>query len=450
VSEQASAEHVRPSHWPWVALGIFFTIAVVGTAFVAVNGEQVAGQVPYVVAFSMFGVVGAMIVSRDHRNVIGLMLLYSAVVTASSFLSGELFTWLVVRGNTGALAVFLGLLTNFGWLFGILPVVFLLPLVFPDGHVPSPRWRPFFWFIVAFLGVLGVSFIVAARTLQGSGDGTVANPFFMEWTSHVPNFDVFVGFLFPVIFFISVGSVFVRFRRATGVERQQIKWVAFGLSFAFVTIILGDLVLGGSSVLSAVVVGAGLLAFPVSIGIAVLRFRLYDLDVVVRKTVIYATLALFATIIYLALVVGLGAWLGRGSSLLTMVAAVIVAVTFQPIRVRVTRFADRIVYGTRANPYEVLTEFSSRVGGATRRRTSCRAWRRSSARAPGRSSRASGSVSDASSARALRGHPTGPRRGRWRSTATRCRRSTARTPSRSATAASSSEPCRCRCRRTIR
>jgi len=362
----SSAEHIdtRPARWPWIVLAVFFSIAMVGLIFVGVNGEPVASQVPYVVAFSMFGVVGALIVSRDRTNVIGLMLLYAALISAASFLAGELFTWLVVRGHTRSLPVFLGLMNNFGWLLGILPVVFILPLVFPDGRLPSPRWRPFLWFIVAFLVVIGVSFVIASRTLSGSDEHiTIANPFFMEWTSHLPNIDIFLALLFPAIFLTSVVSLFLRFRRATGVERQQIKWVVFGLAFAFVTIIIGFFV-AQTGFLPAVIGAAGFLAFPVSIGIAILRYRLYDLDIVVRKTVVYATLALFATLVYLALVVGLGAWLGRGSSLLTMVAAVIVALTFQPVRVWVTRRADRIVYGERANPYEVLTEFSSRVGGA--------------------------------------------------------------------------------------
>ena len=116
--------------------------------------------------------------------------------------------------------------------------------------------------------------------------------------------------------------------------------------------------------MSAIVGGAGFLAFPASIGVAILRFHLYDLDVVVRKTVLYAALAVFATVVYLAIVVGVGAWLGRGSSFLTMVAAVVVAVTFQPVRTLLTRLADRVVYGRRATPYEVLSEFSERVGGA--------------------------------------------------------------------------------------
>jgi signal transduction histidine kinase len=364
MSERASASRIRRTRWPWVMLAIFVTIAMVGLVLVALNGESTAAQVPFVIAFLMFGVVGAVIVSRGGRNVIGLMLLYASVMTASSFLSGELFTWLVVRGHAGPFAVFLGLMNNFGWLLGILPVIFFLPLVFPDGHLPSRRWRPFVWFAVAFLAVIGVSFIVGQKALSGSNEGVnVANPFFIDATRHLPNLDVFIGLLFPAIFLASVGSLFKRFRRATGIERQQIKWVSFGLSFALVTIVAGGFI-PESNIVSALIQGAGFLAFPASIGVAVLRFRLYDLDIVVRKTVVYATLGLFATVVYLGLVVGLGAWLGQGSSLLTLVAAVIVAVTFQPVRVRVVRVADRVVYGPRANPYEVLTEFSSRVGGA--------------------------------------------------------------------------------------
>jgi len=346
-------------------LAAFFGFAVIGTIVVIVNSEPVAAQVPYIIAFTMFGVVGALIVSRDRRNVIGLMLLYGALMTASSFLSGELLTWLVVRGHTGTLAVFLGLMNNFGWLLGILPVVFILPLVFPDGRLPSPRWRAFLWFIVTFLLLIGVSFIIGSRTLTGSNEHiAIANPFFMEWTSHLPNLDVFVGFLFPTIFLVSIGSLFMRFRRSAGIERQQIKWVVFGLAFAFVTIIVGDFVLSQNGVLSAVVGGAGFLAFPVSIGIAVLRFRLYDLDIVVRKTVVAGTLAVFVAAVYAAIVATGSFLLGRNDATISVAAAVILALVFQPVRARARRFADRVVYGKRANPYEVLTEFSSRVGGA--------------------------------------------------------------------------------------
>jgi signal transduction histidine kinase len=361
VSAQATIARPRPARWPWIVLALFFSFAMLGAIFVAVNGEPLSEQVPYIVAFTMFGVVGSVIVSRDRRNVIGLMLLYASLFTAASFLAGELFTWLVVRGHTGPFVVFLGLMNNFGWLLGILPVIFILPLVFPDGHLPSPRWRPLLWGVIAFLSAVGVTLIFGQPRLTGSvEDISVANPLFV----HRVFIDPVIGVLFPVVFLASVGSLFLRFRRAAGIERQQIKWVAFGLAFAFVTIIFGDFILSGSGTLAAVVGAAGFMAFPASIGIAVLRFRLYDLDVVVRKTVVAGVLAVFVGVVYAAVVAAGSLLVGSSDTTLAVIAAIVLALAFQPVRIRARRFADRLVYGRRANPYEVLTEFSSRVGGA--------------------------------------------------------------------------------------
>ncbi|MGH2596707.1 MAG: histidine kinase [Actinomycetota bacterium] len=364
-SSPAELPQPRPARWPWAVLGVFFAIAFVGLVFVVVNDESIAQQVPFVVAFTMFGVVGAIIVSRDRRNLIGLLLVFGAVMTASSFLSGELTTWLVTRGtDSGPFVVLVALMNNFGWSFGILSVIFLLPLLFPDGHLPSPRWRPFLWFVIAFLALVNIAFVIGQRTFTGSSEAiAIANPFYLRVTKHLPNMDVLIGVLLPVIFAVSVLSLFLRFRRAVGIERLQIKWVTFGLGAAFVSIIVSFFVTT-NGIVSAIIGGAGFLAFPLSIGIAILRFHLYDLDVVIRKAVVYAALALFATLVYLAIVVGIGAWVGRDNSVLAMAAAVIVAITFQPIRGRLTRFANRMVYGKRATPYEVLTQFSERVGGA--------------------------------------------------------------------------------------
>jgi signal transduction histidine kinase len=354
--------HVRPSRWPWLVLALFFTVAMLGAAFVVVNHEPLSEQVPYIVAFSMFGVVGSVIVSRDRKNVVGLMLLYASLFTAASFLAGELFTWEVVRGHTESpLVVFLGLMTNFGWLLGILPVIFILPMVFPDGHLPSPRWRPLLWGTIAFLALLGVTLIFGQPTLTGSNDDIgIANPLFV----HEVVLDPLLALLFPGIFLASVGSLFLRFRRTTGVERQQIKWVVFGLAFAFVMIMLGDFFFSDSGILAAIIGAAGFLAFPVSIGIAVLRFRLYDLDVVVRKALVAGVLAVFVGVVYAAAVAVGSLLVGSSDTTLAVIAAVLLALAFQPVRIRARRLADRLVYGRRANPYEVLTEFSSRVGGA--------------------------------------------------------------------------------------
>jgi signal transduction histidine kinase len=359
----ADTRVIRPARWPWIALGVFFTIAIVAMVLVSANGESLAEQWPYVIAFAMFGVVGALIVSRDRRNVIGLMLLGCSVLVGSGFLAGELTTWLVTDGSRGPAAQIGAILNSCTWLLGLVPIIFLLPLLLPDGRLPSRRWRPFLWFVLATLAVLVILVLLGDRTLTGSSNrARVPNPLYVPAIGRIPPIDPVFGILFPVIFALSGLSLFLRFRRSRGAERQQIKWVVFGVGIAFIGIVVS-----GSfrdPVANAVVNAGGFLAFPLSIGIAVLRFHLYDLDVVVRKTVVYAALALFATLVYLAIVVGLGASLGQGNSFLTMVAAVVVAISFQPVRGWLTRFANRLVYGKRATPYEVLSEFSERVGDA--------------------------------------------------------------------------------------
>jgi len=354
----------RPSaRWPWFVFASFAVVAIVGMVLVAVNDEAIGEQLPFVVAFSVYALVGALIVSREPRNVIGGLLLYGAFTTALSFAGGEVLTWLVSRGSAGALAQTMGLVSASGWLIGIFPVVFLLPLLFPDGRLPSPRWRPFLWFIVGSIAVLFVSLVLGNQVLTGSNDAAkVPNPLYINALGGFKIPDLVFAVIYFGSFATSVISLFLRFRGSSGIERQQFKWVAFGFLAAFVAAVLGDLI--DDPTLNSIVSGGGFLAFPVSIGIAVLRFHLYDLDVVVRKAVLYAALAVFATLVYLAVVIGVGTWLGRDSSFLTMVAAVVVALTFQLVRTRLTRFADRLVYGKRATPYEVLSEFSERVGGA--------------------------------------------------------------------------------------
>ncbi len=350
--------------WPWVVLACF--LSTIGTAMVLVarNGEELSLQIGYVIAFTMYGVVGALVTSRDPRNTIGLLFLWSSFTVALSFLSGEVLTYAVEHDLGGWWVASCGLVNAAGWLLGIGPILLLLPLLFPDGHLPSRRWRPLLWFVYAFGAALFVAEVFGTKRLTGSSDVAVANPLYVAAIGRLPTFDPVVGVVFPGTFALSILSLVLRFRRSGSDERQQIKWVCFGLSVALVTLVASNNFLGDAALFGALIGGVAYLMFPLSVGIAILRFHLYDLDVVVRKTVVYAALAVFATVLYLGLVVGVGTWIGRGSSFLTMVAAVIVAVTFQPARVRVNRLANRLVYGRRATPYEVLSAFSERVGGA--------------------------------------------------------------------------------------
>ncbi len=353
----------KPARWPWLVFAVFAVFAAWGLWLVERNGRSLAEQIPFVIAFSMFGVVGAAICARDRRNTVGMMLLFASAATASAFVGTELATSLGRVGHDPLVAIVASIMSPLGWLYGALSVVFLLPLVFPDGHVPSPRWRPVLWVEIGSITFLAVALVMGEQSYPGSSRlARIENPLYVSALGNLPTLDPYVFVSFIGFFALGIVALLVRFRRSAGIERQQIKWVAFGALFAF----LGSLAFEpiGDPVWSAVVSALAFTAFPVSIAVAVLRFHLYDLDLVVRKTVLYAALAIFATLVYLGVVVGLGAWFGRGSSALTLIAAVIVAVTFQPVRARLTRLADRLVYGKRATPYEVLSEFSERVGGA--------------------------------------------------------------------------------------
>ena len=171
----------------------------------------------------------------------------------------------------------------------------------------------------------------------------------------------------------SLVALVLRFRRGTREERQQIRWLAYvGIAWAVFLLGLFLSTIGVSEGESPTVAGVLFLLFfltlgvgiPVAVGVAVLKYRLYDIDVIIRNTILYAVLAGLFTLVYLAVVVGVGTAVGsKSNAFLTMVAAVIVAVAFQPARRRATHLANRIVYGKRATPYEVLSEFSERMVG---------------------------------------------------------------------------------------
>ena len=120
----ADVVQMRPARWPWVILVCFFAGAAVGFVFLVVNGESVAEQVSFIVAFGMFAIVGALIVSRDRRNAIGIILLSAAIVLPVGFMCGELTTWFARRGDGGVLVGLFALVSNSAWLLGIGPALF--------------------------------------------------------------------------------------------------------------------------------------------------------------------------------------------------------------------------------------------------------------------------------------------------------------------------------------
>jgi class 3 adenylate cyclase len=264
------------------------------------------------------------------------------------------------------------------WLSGVTTylVVALLPfvfLLFPNGQLPAGRWRLVAW----AAGLVGAAQAVLAAVQPGTiyDFPFVDNPVrftgtageLVQWLflSNVAN-AVVLAFILTLA--LSAASIAVRFRRARGQERQQLKWLA-AVSIPVLGFFLA-LVFGPawqSRLVDAVTIALLFSAMYTAIGIAVLKHRLYDIDLLLTRTLAYGLLTAAFTVVYLAIVVGIGTLVGSGSKpnlFLSIVATGLVAVAFQPARDRSRRLANRLVYGRRATPYEVLSAFSQGVTGA--------------------------------------------------------------------------------------
>jgi signal transduction histidine kinase len=338
------------------------------------GGENVIYLVIVILTAIGYGTVGGLIASRHHRNPIGWLFLSVACGLTLSILAEEYPTYGLVT-SPGSLPATTLLLWLGSWIFTPLlasvPVVFLL---FPTGRVPSPRWRPLLWFIVAATSLAVIGWIVKPSQIDPSpAIPSVQNPTGIEAFRGVAGVVIAIGGIsLAIASLASVLALFLRFRRARATERQQIIWLAYvALIGAF--LFVGTFISGIASpekgswvndtffLLTIVMITIGI---PVASGIAILRYRLYDLDVVINKTVVYGALAAFVTLVYVGIVVGVGALVGsRGNLLLSILATAVIALAFQPVRRWASHLANRLVYGKRATPYEVLSEFSSRMGG---------------------------------------------------------------------------------------
>ncbi len=193
----------------------------------------------------------------------------------------------------------------------------------------------------------------------------------------VPGLDVLtIGlFVLPIGVVGAVISLILRCRRAQAYERQQIRWVAaaaavMGVTYtaALLATWITDSGWNGTGPAWVRVLQTGCLAafglIPAAMGVAILHYHLYDLGLVIRKTVIFAVVAAFIALVYVGVVAGVGALVGsRSSPLLSAIAAAAVALVFQPVRARARRVADRVVYGKRATPYEVMATFGDQLAG---------------------------------------------------------------------------------------
>jgi len=324
------------------------------------------------VGFGMFAAVGALLVARRPGNPIGWILSAASLVVSASALETYAAYRMTTAGRPDWLAVFGAWVNGWYWFVFIALAFMFLPLYFPDGRLPSRRWLP-----VAAVAGAGTLVVVAlgmlVDTLNGQDiDYRIENPIGIEGLAPLEEMPLVIGTLSIPLFAGCVGAVAavaVRFRRSRGAERQQIKWFLYAaapiLAFPIADYLPGTV--GG--LVGGLALGWILIGLPVAIGIAVLRYRLYEIDLVINRTLVYGTLTASLAAVYFGSVVGLQRLLsplvGEGSQLAVVASTLLIAALFGPLRRRVQNFIDRRFYRRKYDARMTLESFSARLRGAS-------------------------------------------------------------------------------------
>jgi hypothetical protein len=349
---------------PWIGLALWAVLIVAASTLSLAHDDLANAAITP--ALALFAGVGALLADRRPRNPIGWLLLAAALLIAFNVLLDSLYN---EQGpppsNLAARTVsWIG-----DWLFvvWITPIGVLVPLLFPDGRLPSPRWRGFLQLSLAalVLGLVGDMF--GPRTLDWGGHQTVPNPFRAPGVAG----DIF-GFLHGVagvlFIFASLGALTgmaLRFRRSTGLERLQFKWFSLAMGMLIVGLVVsaaGELVHAGPLgdagwwlFLTSLIV-----ALPLAIGFAVMRYRLYDIDLVINRALVYGGLTVALGAVYLGLVLLVGLAVGR-SGFAVAVSTLAVAALFRPLRARIQGGVDRRFYRRRYDATRELEAFGLRL-----------------------------------------------------------------------------------------
>jgi two-component system, NarL family, sensor kinase len=307
-----------------------------------------------------FAIVGALVVWQRPGNRLGWTFCAGALTMTMLGAGGEYATRALVRapGSLPAGA-------TVGWLADAMAVPTIglfagvIPQLFPTGRPLSPRWRVPLWAAYAYL-VLGT--VGNALVPQQLESAPRPNPYGIAAAR--PVFATFIAISAvcgAVALVGSLASLVLRWRRAQGDERQQLKWFLAGIVLLPVPLLLHDV----APAVSNVGISAALVIIPVTLGVAILRYRLYELDLIVRRALVYAAVSALIAAIYLAIValaqLAVAGSAGLGVHVLAAVAA---AAGFQPIRSRLQRGVDRLLFGDRSRPYDALSALARRLEAA--------------------------------------------------------------------------------------
>jgi hypothetical protein len=358
--------------WTWVAwflLGLFVVGVVATIALAVANGSngglrEPAGSLVLLLGFSAFMVVGALIVAHRPSNAIGWIFTAIGLLAATALPAGEYTTyvyWTRSGSLPAAILVAWALLGGTWYLTMALALVFT-PLLFPTGHLLSPRWRPVAWLAGAATAAFTVLATLEPNLARAPGR-VIANPIGVAWLADLEESRVGVALLslLGVLMLVGFGALVVRFRRSRGDERQQLKWITYAgglLPLAVLAYLLPEVV-------GTVVFAVPLVFLPVAVGIAILRYRLYDIDRLINRTLVYGLLTAMLAGVYAAVVLVLGQVFGGvgedAPSWAVAGATLAVAALFQPARRRIQQLVDGRFNRRRYDAAKTIEAFSARL-----------------------------------------------------------------------------------------
>lgn len=363
----------RITIFAWILFGLILITNLVALVYYLTRtaGERVPlSQLLFTLVPVLYALVGALIASRQPRNLIGLVMLLPGLSFAFFLDAVAPYTSGQFPPPAAHSILFLVLLwfSNWDWLLLVLPIMIIM-LLFPTGRLLSPRWK---W--VVYLGLLIVSGLVFLITFSQELapnvepiPWSVPNPIgFLkpEWSDAITGpFLVF----FPVWIILCAVSLFLRFRRARGVEREQIKWLFYaGAIFVlfYMPAFIGNTYSQADSLLN-LLLPVGMSTFPIAIAMAILRYRLFDIDIIIRRTLQYALLTGLLALIYSGSVVILQSvtdyLFGEQSPIVIVLSTLAIAALFNPLRIRIQDFIDRRFYRNKYDAEQALAHFAAVV-----------------------------------------------------------------------------------------
>lgn len=338
-----------------IALAVIFATALF--EWIVANysaGRREESDIGIAVAFALIAIIGALAAMGQPRNAVGWVLLFCGLTIGLAGLGESLSYYLLtIQQGSADSALIVAWLAGIGWLTGIALLLLVFPFLFPNGRLPSRRWRPVFalviLFAIAVIGVTLVSPLFSRKYLDPSETDRLLGPLYL---------------VFPFLALLGVVSLIVRYRRADADTRQQMKWllVTIGapiIAFLFLTIVEDFF---GASYSNAVW-GPLYLMIPIGLGISLLRYRMFDVDTVIRKTAVYSILSVLLALVYFGIIVTLQRVFsdvsGDTSNVAVVLSTLVIAALFLPLRRRVQAVIDRRFYRRKYDAEQVLARFAA-------------------------------------------------------------------------------------------